>query len=293
MAAAVDLSAWTQTVAERFPALSAPQSAVPARWSRAIVAAGGCGLQSAALHLSAALGEEFDAARQRLREWYKPASAESGARRAEFDPADCSGPLFSWILSLRQGPDLVLALDATTLKDRFTVLAAAVLYRGTALPVAWRILPATARGAWKPHRLELLSRLSGLTPPGVRVLVLTDRGLYARWLLRAIARAGRHPVMRVNAFNGEFRPGGRQAPLALADAAPRPGDRFCSAGTVFRDPDARLACTLTARRGADHADPWRIFRRRRPTRRCTACGRGSNGGSGSPRPGAGTGSGRG
>lgn len=229
MAPAVGLSAWTRTVAERFPAFSAPQSAVLAQWSWAVVAAGGCGLQSAALHLSAALGEGFDAARQRLREWYKPASAKSGVRRADFDPAGCSGPLFSWILSLWRGPDLAPALDATTLGDRFTVLAAAVLYRGTALPVAWRILPATARGAWKPHWLELLSRLSGSTPPGLRVLVLTDRGLYARWLFRAIRKAGWHPMMRVNAFNGEFRPEGSAAPVALADVAPRPGDRYCAA----------------------------------------------------------------
>lgn len=256
MSVTPNLSAWAQEVAGRFPGLSKPQAAGLAEWSLAIAAAGRCGLQSAALHLAELSGEGFDAVRQRLREWYLPAAAKcAGGRRAELPVTECFAPMLSWVLSLWQGDDLILALDASTLSDRFTVLAAAVLFRGTALPVAWRIVPATGRGAWKPHWLELLDQLSGLAPPGLRVLVLTDRGLYARWLFRAIREMGWHPVMRVNAANAVFRTTGT-AGTAFADLVPRPGTRFCAAGIAFRSSKASLDCTLTASWGEGYTDPW-------------------------------------
>jgi hypothetical protein len=42
---------------------------------------------------------------------------------------------------------LALAMDATTLAQVSTVLTISVVYRGCAIPVAWVILPATAKGA--------------------------------------------------------------------------------------------------------------------------------------------------
>jgi hypothetical protein len=39
---------------------------------------------------------------------------------------------------------LALALDATTFKQRFTVLSISVLYQQRAIPVAWTIIPANA-----------------------------------------------------------------------------------------------------------------------------------------------------
>ena len=40
---------------------------------------------------------------------------------------------------------LAIALDATTLGQRFVVLAVSVVYRGCAVPVAWKILQATEK----------------------------------------------------------------------------------------------------------------------------------------------------
>ena len=37
----------------------------------------------------------------------------------------------------------------------FTVLSINVLYRGSGIPVAWKIVKATEKGSWKPHWLEL------------------------------------------------------------------------------------------------------------------------------------------
>ena len=77
---------------------------------------------------------------------------------------------------------LVLAMDATTLGQRFTVLALSVVYRGCAIPVAWVVVPATGKGAWRPHWEHLFLLVQDSVPDDWMVLVLADRGLYARWL---------------------------------------------------------------------------------------------------------------
>jgi len=40
-------------------------------------------------------------------------------------------------------------LDATSLGDRFVVLAVCVVYRRCAIPVVWTILPAGKKRAWR------------------------------------------------------------------------------------------------------------------------------------------------
>ncbi len=82
-------------------------------------------------------------------------------------------------------------MDASTLGQRFTVLAVCIVYRGCAIPVAWAVVSATAtaKGRWTPWWLELVTALHSSSPTEWCVIVLTDRGLYARWLFEAIAQA--------------------------------------------------------------------------------------------------------
>jgi hypothetical protein len=270
------LSAWTAELASAFPQLSKPQVKVLAEYSMGMVLAGRCGLSCVAFGLSRWTGESFDAARERLRDWYCGAADKSGAgrgrpgKRREVDVGSCFGPLLGWVLADWEGPDLAVALDATTLGERFVVLEAAVLYRGGAVPVAWAVLPAAAKGAWKPHWLALLRSfgraLEGLPPsrrpgPG-RVIVLADRGLYARWLFRAVVSLGWHPMLRINSYNADFRPdgpgpgGGDYVPVA--SLAAEAGTRYAAAGTIFRNPDNRQACTLLGRREAGYEDAWHL-----------------------------------
>ncbi|OLE23519.1 MAG: hypothetical protein AUI36_33410 [Cyanobacteria bacterium 13_1_40CM_2_61_4] len=77
---------------------------------------------------------------------------------------------------------LALALDASTLGERWTVLAISVVIRGCAIPVAWKVIGAHAKGSWRPYWEELLDGLKGSVPADWQVVVLADRGLYARWL---------------------------------------------------------------------------------------------------------------
>ena len=94
----------------------------------------------------------------------------------------CFGPLLEWILAWwpADQPRLALALDATTLKKRFMVLVGSRVYRGYAIPVAWKVVGAEQKSAWKPHWLNLLEKLAGSVPEHWTVIVMSDRGLYAR-----------------------------------------------------------------------------------------------------------------
>src|SRR5260221_12707338 len=81
----------------------------------------------------------------------------------------------------------------STLADRWTVLSISVLIRGCAIPVAWKVIGAHAKGAWRPYWEGVLERLQGGVPADWKVLELADRGLYARWPLTAIGDYGWHP----------------------------------------------------------------------------------------------------
>jgi hypothetical protein len=161
-----------------------------------------------------------------------------------------------------------LALDATSLGDRFVVLTISVVYRGCAIPVAWKVLPAQGKRAWRWEWLRLIRLLRPAIPPERTVLVLADRGLYARWLFRRIVRVGWHPFLRLNTA-ATFRPAGQAERLWLRDLVPQPGRTWAGHGVAFASPGCRLDCTLVACWEPGYADPWCILTDLAPTA-CTA-----------------------
>jgi hypothetical protein len=180
------LHQWTDEVAAAFPALTQPQAHGLASWSFAIVLARSCALTAVAFALAKLLHHGYDAVRQRLREFYQEPAAKKGDRRRDLDVTTCFAPLLRWLLRDWQGHQLAVAVEASTLGSVFVVLCVSVVYRGCAIPVAWKILPATAKEAWKAPWLALLDHFQGLVPEGWQVIVLADRGLYAKWLFEGV-----------------------------------------------------------------------------------------------------------
>jgi hypothetical protein len=246
---------WTAIVHTHLPQLSKPQATVLALWSLGMVLAQSCALSAVSLYLATVLDREENTVRQQLREWYAEATAKRGTRRRELAVASCFAPLLGWVLSWYQGTQLALALDASSLGDRFVVLALSVLYRGCAIPVAWVVLPAAQPHAWKPEWLGLLAQVRDAIPAHYTVIVLADRGLYARWLYRQIVQLGWHPLLRINR-GGTFRPQGQSGYLPLTHFCPAPGCAWRGVGTAFKGAACRLDCTLLARWEPGHADPW-------------------------------------
>jgi len=83
-------------------------------------------------------------------------------------------------------------------RERWTILSISVVIRSCAIPVAWKVLGGHEKGAFRPHWEGLLKHLQGSIPADWQVLVMADRGLYARWLFQAICACGWHPFLRIN-----------------------------------------------------------------------------------------------
>jgi hypothetical protein len=260
---------WTVQVQQAFPHLSKPQASVLALFSVGMVIARSCALSAVAQVVAVALAHQSNTTRQQLREFCWEAEAKAGRNRQEIVVELCFVPLLCWIVRRWQGRQLALALDATTLSDRFVVLAISAVYRGCALPVAWTILRAGEKHAWRREWLRMLRLLGPAIPAEWTVLVLADRGLYARWLFGRIVRLGWHPFLRINR-GGTFRPQSKARSAAISSFVPHEGTCWCGAGTAFQERESRLACTLGARWEAPYRDPWLILTDLPPDA-CAAC----------------------
>src|SRR5260370_1227597 len=128
------------------------------------------------------------------------AGQKSGKKRRELEVSTCFAPLLGWVLRLWQSEErrLPLVMDATSLGNRWTILAGSRVMRSCAIPVAWKVLPAEQAGSWRPYWEGLLNELGKAVPPEWEVIGLADRGLYARWLWDSICARGLHPVLRIN-----------------------------------------------------------------------------------------------
>ncbi len=258
MAHQTGLSEWSEQVSTNLPRLSKPQALGLALWSYGIVMMRTCGRTTIATFLALLLGQKATTVAQRLREWCYEAEAKAGTKRQELDVTTCFAPLLAWVLRLWQGKTLALAIDATTLDNRFAVLAVSVVYQGCAIPVAWAIVPQQQKGQWRQHWLRLLRLLRPAIPTDYTVLVLADRGLYARWLFRRIVRLGWHPFLRVRP-SYTFRPKGKQRWYRMQSLVPEVGRHWAGSGEAFRTPECRLNCTLVAYWGEDCAEPWCVL----------------------------------
>jgi hypothetical protein len=192
------LSEWTAELSNRMPHLTKPQAVVLAMWSYGIAITHSCGRRTVALFLALLLGQKLGTVEQRLREWCYDTKNKRGKKRQALDAATCFVPLLCWIVSLWTGTAIALAVGATSLGERFVMLTISVVYRGTGIPVAWTLLVGQKKEAWQGHWLRMLRQLRPAIPKDWTVLVLADRGLYARWLYRRIVRLGWHPFLRIN-----------------------------------------------------------------------------------------------
>jgi hypothetical protein len=223
-----------------------------------MVLARSCALTAVSAFLATWLGRKEPAVRQQLREFCYEATAKRGTHRCALAVEPCFVPLLRWVVEQWEGTQMALALDATTLGTRFTVLAISVVYRGCAIPVAWTVLEATAKHAWRREWLRMLRQVWRAVPRTWTVIVLADRGLYARWLFRRITRLGWHPFLRINT-GGTFRPTGQVRGVPLKTLVPAPGTTWQGTGIAFTGRNRQLHCTLLACWEAGYQDPWLIL----------------------------------
>ena len=220
-----------------------------------LIAQSGC--ERAILTAMAPLGFAEHALRARLREWLYDGADRAAPCATRLDVTTCFAPLLAWVLAWWGGSALPLAIDATTLRGRLVVLSISVLYRGTAIPVAWVVLPHQGKGVWLPDLERVLSTLAPAVPPTMTVLVLTDRGLWSPTLWRHICALGWHPLMRIRP-DATFAPTGQRRRPAR-DLVPGPGYAWVGAGVAYKERPKRLAATLLVVWEPGQAEPWLLL----------------------------------
>lgn len=272
---------WQHDVAIGFPHLSKPVAGCLALWSLGIILAHRCGLTAVAWALKALLDEPFNNLRERLRDLYREASAKKASskassknssenanadrqgKRQQLDVVECWAPWLRWILSGWRHKQLAVALDATALGDRFTVLAISVLYRGCAVPVAWKVLKGNTPGAWNPEWKDLLKAFQGAVEPDWKVIAMADRGLYSAELFQAIVEISWHPLLRVHT-QGHVRPEKWHHWTPVKELVSAPGMRWAGRVEAFKNSPVKLQCTLLGfwgkdQEGNNYKDPWLVL----------------------------------
>ncbi len=195
--------------------------------------------------------------RQYLREWLFDGGDRAAPCRTQLEMNLCFAPLLRWLLSWWTGDQLALAIDATTHRDRVSAVVISVLYRSTAIPVAWHILPGNRPGPWIAPTVDLLALLGPVVPKEMTVLVLTDRGLWSPRLWKQIRSLGWHPLMRIR-NDATFQPkGGCRVPARAL--VPGPGYGWVGAGTAFRKPTLRRRGILMVVWEDGQAQPWTLL----------------------------------
>ncbi len=238
-----------------FPDLRSSQIRGLALWVYgAIMAKSAC--QSAVIDALSSIAT-FHALRQYLREFLRDGSEKATPCNIQLDVTLCFAPLLRWLLSLWKGQQLALAVDATAHQDRVVALVVSVLYRGSAIPIAWTILPANRSGAWIPEILRLLQLLAPEVSKSMEVLVMTDRGLWSPRLWKQIRALGWHPLMRVK-NNTSFQPlqvQRRQARTLI----PGPGHAWVGRGSAFYNPKRHRFGTLVVVWDKGQKEPWIVI----------------------------------
>ena len=88
-----------------------------------------CSLTAVADMLAPLMRQSYNTLRERLRDTYREAGAKTGKKRVELDVTECWAPWLAWLLDGWSGQQIAIAMDATSLRDRFVVLAISVVYR--------------------------------------------------------------------------------------------------------------------------------------------------------------------
>lgn len=255
----IQLKEWMRIVSAHFPSLTLPQVRGLAWWSFGMVLSHSSSLSRVAYAIALLNDEAFNTVRQRLKEWYQESEAKRGDKRRTLVVSTCFVELLRWVISLMPAGthSLMLAMDASNIKQRFTVLSIAVLYEGCAIPVAWKVVVGGTKGSWKGYWQQLFQRLGEAVPDDWQVIVCADRGLYAPWLYHEIVKQQWHPFLRINHHQGQWHPLNHSQWQPLSRVVTTVGERFQQKVRCFKENS--LECTLLGCWQAGYRDPWLVI----------------------------------
>ena len=194
-----------QTIETHLPNLTQAQLGGLVLWVCGAILAGSACQNAVASALSP--WGRWNNLRQYLREWLYDGSDRARPCQTELDVTLCFAPLLKWVLAWWRSGRLALAVDPTLKGDDTTAIVISVVYRGCAIPVAWRIHHANRRGSWMDPIVELLRELAPAVPREMTVIVLCDRGVGQSEIVATNTRSGLASLHEVSEKRHLLRPG--------------------------------------------------------------------------------------
>ena len=260
-----------QVIETHLPHLSQPQLTGLAMWVCGAILAGSACQNAVASALSPR--GNWNSLRQDLREWLYDGGDRARPCKTELDVSLCFAPLLKWVLTWWRSGRLALAVDPTLKGDQTTAIVISVVYRGCAIPVAWRIHLATQPGSWMDPIVELLQQLAPAVPEEMTVIVLCDRGISSPKLWQQIRAQGWHPDMRYRKNITFCADGGKRLPARAFVSVP--DTAWIGRGTAFGSAVAPCWPSGTpSRKNPGSSSP--TSRQRTPGSVGTPCASGSN-----------------
>jgi hypothetical protein len=96
-------------------------------------------------------------------------------------------PLIQAALADWKEDEIYLILDTSMFWDQYCLVRLAVVHRGRALPVVWRVLEQQSASVSFSEYREMLYQAVDRLPQGVKVVVLADRGFVHTDCMRAMS----------------------------------------------------------------------------------------------------------
>lgn len=136
---------------------------------------------------------------------------------------DLYGPLIQQALAEWGDRRLYLALDTSMLWGQYCLIRVAVIYRGRAIPMVWKVIKHKSSSVAYETYKELLDKAATLLPVGSNVTFLADRGFADVDLMKHLKRLKWHWRIRIKGSFWIYRQGHRRCkvkaiPLASGQA---------------------------------------------------------------------------
>lgn len=241
-------------LARIFPNLALPTIRTLGDWVFGTVVAGSCGQRVVSEAVSLFTGKSSNTTRQRLRELFYEPKQKRGAKRTEFRVESCFVPLVRFVMSSWKSDTVVLAIDACNLRDRLTVLAVCIVYRGVAIPVAWSVRGGHQKGSWHKKWIRLLKLVRAAIPREKKVVVLCDAGITSARLFKFVKHRLRAvPIFRLS-NRYLFKPDGHKHFRPTSDLVPDRSATVRYTGRLFKTNPLR--CSLVIARDDINDEPW-------------------------------------
>lgn len=153
--------------------------------------------------------------------------------------------------------EVELLLDATDLGNRLPMLFVALGYKGRALPILWRMLPAGGCSDWAEQQ-ALLAQVATLLPPGARVVLLADREYGSAALIRFCRRQGWRFCLRLKCNRWARLASGHA--FQMREIPLRPGTYWCEENITLDDlPGLRLSLSCGWSEQHQEDEPWYLL----------------------------------